>query len=536
MIQPTLLLDLPTHLRLEQIEMTPSTLILSLAVETSEAACPLCQHLSHRVHSHYTRTLADLPCATKALRLLVLVRRFFCENEACARKIFAARLPELTSVCARRTTRSKERLAERGFLLGGKAAAALSTQLGLESSRMTILGILRTEPVPAPQTPQILGVDEFAYRRGKSYGTILIHLEDGTPVDLLPDRQAVTLETWLKNHPGVQLISRDRAGEFARGATQGAPEALQTADRFHVLRNLTEMVERVLGRHRKALKQIHLVTRPASPPSVLLRHHRPDRECKKQSARAVLVERDEAVQRLVKQGLSHRAIARQLHMHREAVLRYAQADRFPEKPERPVSPGILAPYETYLRTRFLEGERNVLGLFREIVARGYTGSRMTVERFLLGLRVMEQQGMEISQGATTREMTPHRAVGLMLHRENELTAEEKVALDQVCQLHPHIKRVHALVQQCTQMLRQRRGEALDYWLHAAFHSGIPEIRSFVNKLRQDQRAVQTGLVLKWNNGMGEGHVNRLKFLKRSMYGRANFDLLRLRVLHQRKCA
>lgn len=534
MIQPTLLLGLPAHLCLEQIEMTPSMLTLSLTVETSEAACPLCQHLSHRVHSHYRRTLADLPCVAKSLRLLVLVRRFFCENEACRRKIFAERLPELTSVYARRTTRSKEQLAEFGFALGGNAAAALSTQLGLKSSRMTILRILRNEPVSAPQTPQLLGVDEFAYRRGKSYDTILVNLEDGTPADLLPDRQAVTLEMWLKNHPGVQLISRDRAGEFARGARQGAPAALQTADRFHVLRNLTETVERVLGRHRKALKQIHLVKTPASPPSVLLRHHRPDRERKKQYARTALVERYEAVQQLVKQGLSHRAIAQQLHMHRESVIRYARADRFPEKPERPVTPGILAPYETYLRTRFLEGERNGLGLFREIVARGYTGSRMTVERFLLGLRAMERQGREIAQGATTKEMTPHRTVGLLLHREEELTAEEKVALDQVCQLHPQIKRISALFHLFTHMLRERRGEELDEWLHAAFHAGIPELRAFVNKMRQDQEAVQAGLVLKWNNGVVEGHVNRLKFLKRSMYGRANFDLLRLRVLHHRK--
>jgi len=174
----------------------------------------------------------------------------------------------------------------------------------------------------------------------------------------------------LKRHPGVKLISRDRAGEFARGARQGAPEALQTADRFHILRNLAETVERVLQRHRTALKQVHLMKTPASSPSVLLRHRRPECERKKQRARAVLVERYEAVQRLVKQGLSHRAIAHELHMHREAVIRSAQAESFPEKSERPVSPGILAPYEISLRTRFLEGERNGLGLFREIVARG----------------------------------------------------------------------------------------------------------------------------------------------------------------------
>lgn len=535
MIQPTLLLGLPAHLRLDQIEITSQTLILSLAVETAEAACPLCQQVSHRIHSHYTRTLADLPCGGKVLRLLVVVRRFFCTNGGCARKIFAERLPDLTSVYARRTTRCKLTLAELGFALGGKAAAALGAHLSLQGSRMTILRILRQTPVSAALPPKMLGVDEFALRRGKKYGTILINLEDGTPVDLLPDRQATTLKTWLKNHPGIQLISRDRAGEFARGARQGAPEALQIADRFHVLRNLAETAEKILGQHRQALKSIHLITTPAAT-SPLLRHLRPEREQRKQRARAKLVERYEAVHRLVKQGLSHREISRQLHLHRESVIRYARAETFPERAEQPARPGILAPYEKYLRARWIAGERNAVSLFREVTARGYTGSRMTIERFLLGLRRMEQQGMEVSQAATSVELTPRRAVGLMLRSGIDLTEGERMALRQVCPIHPQVKRLNALFQQFAQMLRDRRGEELDQWLHTAFHAGIPELRAFVKKLRQDQQAVQAGLVLKWNNGMVEGHVNRLKFLKRSMYGRANFDLLRLRVLHHRKCA
>ncbi len=536
MIQPTLLFGLPTHVRVEQIAITPSVVMLSLAVDTLEAACPLCQHASSRVHSRSTRTLQDLPCAGKALRLLILVRRFFCRNEGCARKIFAERLPELTSVYARRTTRCKGTLTELGFASGGKAAATQSCQLGLQSSRMTILRILRQRPEDAVPTPKMLGVDEFAWRRGKKYGTLLVNVETGTPVDLLPDRRAASLETWLKQHPGVLLISRDRAGEVARGAKAGAPEALQIADRFHVLRNLAEVAEKVLDKHRQALKTIHLVTTAATSPSRLLRHLRPDRERRKQHTRAKLVERYEAVQRLVKQGLSHRAIARQLQMHRESVIRYARAETFPEPVERPARPGILTPYETSLRTRWVEGEHHAVGLFGEVTARGYGGSRMTIERFLLGLRRMEKQGIEVSRVATSIELTPRRAVGLMLRRSTDLTDEEQMALRQVCQIHPNMHRLNVLFQQFAQMLRDRRGEELDQWLHVAFHAGIPELRAFVRKLRQDQQAVQAGLVLKWNNGMVEGHVNRLKFLKRSMYGRANFDLLRLRVLHHRKCA
>jgi transposase len=506
-------------------------------METAEATCPLCQQISHRVHSHYTRTLADLPCVGKALRLLVQVRRFFCENKACARKIFAERLPELTSVYARRTTRCKEQLAELGFALGGKAAATLSASLGLPSNHMTILRILRREPVPAALTPQMLGVDEFAYRRGKRYGTILINLEDGKPVDLLPDRQATTFETWLKEHPGVQLISRDRAGEFARGATLGAPSAIQSADRFHVVRNLAEMIGRVLQAHRPALKAIHLLTKNADKPSPLLRHLRPDRERKRQQAQAVMQERYETVQQLIKQGLSHSAISRQLHLHRDSVIRYARAETAPSRPSRPVHPGILAAHEAYLKTRFLAGERNGVGLYREIVARGYTGSRMTVERFLLGLRAMEQQGMEITPSATTQEMTPNRAIGLMLRRSTDLTPEEKMTLQQICHIHSDVAYLNTSLQHFLSMVRHLRGEELEHWLQNALQSNIPEMIAFAKKLRQDQAAVQVGLTLQWNNGVVEGNVNRLKLIKRSMYGRANFDLLRLRVLHHhRKCA
>jgi transposase len=536
-IQPTLLLGLPSNMRLERIEIAEQALVLSLARDTPDAACPLCQQAASRVHSHYVRTLQDMACVGKPLRLLVHVRRFFCENPACLRKIFAERLPDLTSVYARRTNRATSALSEIGFALGGKAGSAMSAFIGLPSNRMTILRMLRRIPTPIAPTPQMLGVDEWAYRRGHRYGTILVNLETGKPVDLLPDHQATTFAVWLKKHPGVQLISRDRAGDFARGATVGAPEAIQSADRFHVVRNLADMIERVLQAHRPALKAIHLLTKNADQPSPLLRHLRPNRERQKQQAQVKMQERYEEVQRLIKQGMSHLAISRHLHLHRDSVIRYARAETAPSRSPRPVRPGILTPHEVYLKTRFLAGERNGVGLYREIVTRGYAGSRMTVERFLLGLRAMEQQGLEITPTASTQEMTPGRAVGLMLRRSTDLTPEAKITLKQICQIHPHVEYLNSSLQHFLSMVRHLRGEELEQWIQHALQSDIPEMIAFAKKLRQDQAAVQVGLTLEWNNGVVEGNVNRLKLIKRSMYGRANFDLLRLRVLHHhRMCA
>ena len=406
MTQPSFLLGLP-QLGIDQIEITQELITLIAHVEASEACCPLCGYKSSRVHSRYRRTLQDLPCVGKTLRLVVQVRRFLCRNTDCARKIFAERVADLTTSYARRTTRFTHMLSA--------ARAGFRRESGSSSWSQTWHA---NEPHDDPANPTPHGqsarghptypkaLDEWAYRRGKSYGTILVDLERNVPVDLLADQSATTFAAWLRSHPGVQVISRDRAGEYARGARQGAPEAIQVADRYHLLRNVADVGERILAHHRKALKQVRLVSGSASRASLAVRYLRPDRERAKHDKRQVRLERYETVRQLSATGMSMQQIARSLHPNRKTVAQWVKADTFPELLRTARRPSILTPYAPYLQARYLQGERNGVGLFREVVARGYAGSRMTVERFLQGLRALEQQGQSISSVTTTVELTP----------------------------------------------------------------------------------------------------------------------------------
>lgn len=242
MAKPTLLPD-PTCLHLNLLDASETTITAVVTMTAEEAACPLCQRDSARIHSRYTRTVADLPWMGCAVRLELHIRRFFCPNPECTRQIFTERLPSVVAPYARRTTRLTDLFTLIGFALGGEAGKRLVAGMGLETSPDTLLRLIRAQPEEQAPTPRVLGVDDFSFCKRKSYGTILIDLERRVPIDLLPDREAATLKKWLEDHPGVEIISRDRGGSYADGARQGAPKARQGASRFHLLMNLSETMK-----------------------------------------------------------------------------------------------------------------------------------------------------------------------------------------------------------------------------------------------------------------------------------------------------
>jgi transposase len=374
------LLPDPAVVRLETWAIEPArpAIILTLRSRQRTIRCPACERRAGRVHSRYERTLADLPWGDHAIVLRLRVRRLFCDNARCERRIFTERLPGVAAPWARKTARLAGRLTAIGLALGGAAGARLSRALLVPTARNTLLRLIRAATLPPRVTPSVLGVDDWALRKRHSYGTVLVDLERRRPVDLLPEREAGTLAAWLCDHPGVGVVARDRSGAYADGVRRGAPEAVQVADRFHLLQNLAEALEATFTAHAASLRAVERAERRPGPVSqdAAVRPSRPRQDA---PARAKAVERRQRrlaryrqVWRLHREGWPGHAIARRLGLGRSTVVRYLRHETFPERKGRgDAGRSLLDPWKPLLLERWNAGQRDGRRLFRELQGQGY---------------------------------------------------------------------------------------------------------------------------------------------------------------------
>lgn len=556
MSAPVLPFSLPGFV-VDIVRTVDVTLLVEAHSVGAQASCPTCHQPSLRVHSRYCRTPRDLPVSEHIVHLVLHVRRFFCDNPDCTRRTFVERLPDLLAFRAQRTGRLTRTLQVVANALGGMAGARLATKLRMGMSHDTLLRLVRSCEAVAPATPAVLGVDDFALQKGRVYGTILVDLDHHQPIDLLPDRTAETFATWLRDHPGVEVIARDRSTEYARGATDGAPAALQVADRWHVLKNHREALERMLNRLHADLAQLPEPTTDGNTPTPPPTSVRPLRlpslreQAVRQAARDRRTARYRQVQALYQQGVPMLQIATRLGMGRATVGKFVAAAVFPERALQRRQPSILDPYVPYLQQRWAEGCTNASQLWREIQAKGYGGVRKQVARWAHhqrsepaptgpkkyrggskgGLQTAEDKAN--TNGAATQAalLAPRRLVWLLLRNSSQLDEEEAAIFERI-QQHPDVVRAHRLAQEFQAMVRQRRAEALDGWLAASQESGIPELQSFAAGLQHEYASIRAALSEPWSTGQVEGQITRVKLLKRQMYGRAKFDLLKQRVLQR----
>jgi transposase len=546
-IRPILGGFLPGFLSIDQIIISGEAIFVRTMTNSRSASCPTCARKSERVHSRYFRKLGDAPWYGNIVRLQVKVRRFFCVNSDCARQTFAERLSDLAQRHGRTTKRLAQAHCQIGFALGGEAGARLATRLSMPTSPDTLLRRVRHAHLPVPPPVRVLGVDDWALRKGQRYGTILCDLERRRPVDLLPERSASALRDWLQNHPEVEVISRDRGDEYIKGASEGAPQAIQVADRWHLLKNLRESLERVVNRYQGRVRdaahttisltneQVPRDSRPEpgqgpdlNPPSTKYQE-------RQQQRRARRLARFEQVRDLHQQGVSLRTIAHQLGMHRSTVRRFVRAETFPERASRPNYRRTDA-WTECLRRRWEEGCHNAARLTEELRAQGFQGSYYMVLRRVAAWRRTHSTALLPERPASIKGRIPTRPSSrsvswLLLKKEQDLHTEERTFLEEIGKHCPPLRDAAALAREFATMVHEQRPDDwLDWKTRARDPAAAAELRSFAQGLEADEKAVRAALAVEWSNGQVEGQINRLKTIKRQMYGRAKFDLLRQRVL------
>jgi transposase len=514
----------------EKTELAVAWLCIWARARAEQAACPACGWSSGRVHRRYRRRLADAAIGGRRVPIRLAVRRFFCGNPDCAHTTFAEQVEGLTSRYARRTPPLAAMLGAVAVALAGRAGARLAGPLGMLAGRSSLLRLVMALPGPPGGPVPILGVDDFAFRRGRVYGTLLINVETGKPVDLLPDREADTFAAWLRAHPGAEVICRDRGGAYADGARTGAPGAIQVADRWHLWHNLAEHVEKEVARHRDCLKEPEPEPAGSAEPSPDLQRAAAAAAAQRAADCALARrtrQRYEQVQALRTQGKGIKPIMRELGLAKETVRRFYRAGSAGELlgKTRGGRPSLLDDYKPYLHQRWNEGCTSALALHAEIKAQGYRGSYGTVRGYLQPFRELGTAPPAAPAPPKARDVA-----SWLLRHPDFLDEDEELKLTQARERCPHLKALAGHVSEFAKMLTGRHGDRLDAWIAAADGSDLPDLHSFTIEVKRDYDAVRNGLTLPWSSGTVEGNVNRLKMLKRQMYGRAGFALLRKRVL------
>jgi len=463
--------SLATTYEIERVVTSRTELMVQARSRRRTAVCPSCGQPSSRVHSRYVRRLWEQPCTGRRVRLILTVHRFRCVNARCRRCTFAEPLEDLAQRHAQRTMAQGQAVQALGLALGGQAGARQARRQGLAAaSPSTLLRFVRRTPLPVGQPPRVVGLDDWAWRRGQRYGTILVDLERGVPLDLLADYSVEAIAAWLQQHPQVVVVVRDRAKTGKEASRRGAPQAVQVADRFHLLKNLTDQLAAGFERHPGAgprdpppgvvsSQAADLTSQPVRPPSS-------KEQCYVQ------------MQELRAAGWSIRGIAQQVGASRSTVQRWLEHG---------------CPQADWVRK-------------------------------------VQRRPRRQPDSSTEPRPGSRQAAWWFVCSPEALQARQREQLSQLLACRPELGPIYHLAQRFVRLVQERDVAALLPWLEEAKCCAWSQLRELARGLSRDLAAVQAALSVPWSNGPVEGQVNKLKLLKRQAYGRASVDFLRQRLL------
>lgn len=538
-------------LEFERVEDSNGSVRITACTGTELAVCPRCATPTTRVHDEYQRRLQDVSCGGRPIQVELEVRRFVCGDGSCPVATFAEQVDGLTAKHQRRTVGLRGLLERVALALAGSAGSRLARAMGQAVSRFTLIRMIRALPDPEVGHVAVLGVDDFAKRKGASYATVLLNMDTHQVLDVLDGREADTFADWLRAHPGIEVICRDRAGSYALGARQGAPDAQQVADRFHLLQDLGKAVEKTVIAHHAALHDpdpepahrepaptaaSHLTESGAdlAPPPAEPDGYR-DGAGQPRWLIARHTERYDAVQALLAKKMSLSAIGRELGLNRQTVARFARAESLEQvlfKATHRAS--ILDDFKPYLNQRWNQGVTNAAALHAEIKSRGWKGSAEAVRAYLRQYRPNPTDDQQRPRQAPTTPAPPkpRRVVRWIMTHPDHLRETEAEHLAKILDRSPELAATAGHVRAFATMLTERTGrQHLDDWLTAVRANPLPALHSLANGIERDHAAVLAGLTLPYSSGAVEGTICKIKFWKRLMFGRANLDLLRKMALH-----
>lgn len=506
----------PSTWQIVLLSLRPDRIVIHLEPLKREARCPQCGTLSRRIHSRYLRHPWDLPWSRWPVQLCIITRRFFCDSPSCQRSIFSEPFPELLEPYAHQTVRLQKALLEMAHISSAEGAAQIAGVVGYFTSGDSLLRRQRREQVMIPE-PRVIGVDEFAFRRGITYGTVIVDLEKHRPIAVLESDQADPFSEWLLAHPGIEIITRDRDETYAIAGKQAAPQAIQVADRFHLVRNIGEALKKFYRSRKWKITQNAgiLPVVPDQKPGIIPRGFGPQPTPLKQA-------RWEEVQQRRQDRQSIQGISRDMGIKRDTVRRYLALDS-PPIYTRPPRPKVTVPFLPYLQKRWEEGCHNARQLYREIYQLGYRNKERRVRETVHPWR---------TEQPLPRPVPSPPVAHWVLCPRNHLKAEETDHLDQILDLNPLLETGYWLKERFLAIIHQGDTVGLDAWLEEAANSELKVFRGLSASLRRDLAAVRNALILPWSNAQCEGQICRVKLIKRIGYGRAKIDLLRKRILHR----